>query len=324
MDDSFVPKHIVVTGGQGFLGRAVTRQIRNTFSGCSIRSLSRADGDLRNPDAAQAVLRGADVCIHLAADVGGIGYNRRHQASLHVDNSLIGLNVLEACRRHSIHRTVIIGTVCSYPKITKIPFREDDLFSGYPEESNAGYGIAKRILLAQAEFYAKTCGLSIACLLPSNLYGPGDSLDPKTSHVIPALIRKILRAKSSQRDHIRVWGTGEASRDFLFIDDAAEAICTAITKPLPPYLPINLGTGKETTIRKLVDELINCTGYHGTAIYDATYPDGQPRRCVSIDRAQEYLGFSAKTPLQIGLAKTVAWYRDYLSSKNDEYIRIDE
>jgi GDP-L-fucose synthase len=249
-----------------------------------------------------------DVVIHLAAVVGGIGANREHPGSFFYDNAAMGIHLMEQSRLAGVEKFVQIGTVCSYPKFTPVPFREDDLWDGYPEETNAPYGLAKRMLLVQGQAYRQEYGFNVIHLIPVNLYGPGDNFDPATSHVIPALIKKCVEAREAGADHIEVWGTGAASREFLYVDDAADGIATAADRYDDPD-PVNLGTGEEITIRELVALIAELTGFEGEIRWDASKPDGQPRRTLDTSRAKDRLGWEARSSFTKGLGRTIDWYR---------------
>lgn len=249
-----------------------------------------------------------DVVIHLAARVGGIGANRQNPGLYFYANMAMGLNVIEAARRQGVRKVVQVGTICAYPKYTPIPFKEDELWNGYPEETNAPYGIAKKALLTMCQAYRQQYGLNAIYLLPVNLYGPGDNFDPQSSHVIPALIRKFVEAQSAGTDHIVAWGTGGASREFLYVEDAAQAIALATLRYNDPD-PVNIGAGREMTIRDLTALIARLCDFTGRIVWDASQPDGQPRRCLDTSRAREKFGFVAETSLEEGLKKTIEWYR---------------
>lgn len=245
--------------------------------------------------------------MHLAAVVGGIGANRTNPGRFFYENAIMGIQVIEAARRHGVEKTVVLGTICAYPKFTPEPFREDDLWKGYPEETNAPYGIAKKALLAQCQAYRSQYGTNAIFLLPVNLYGPNDNFDPESSHVIPALIRKCIEAVNDGRDEIVLWGDGSPTREFLYVEDAAEAIVLA-TERYDKADPVNLGTGVETSIRDLAAKIAGLTGFAGRIVWDSTRPNGQPRRCLDVSRAEREFGFRAKTPLDAGLKRTIEWY----------------
>lgn len=300
-------RRVVVTGGNGFLGRVVVRLLRD--AGAQVAAPRKADFDLTQPGTAEAMLdtyRPTHV-IHLAARVGGIGYNQAAPAPLYLDNLLMGTHVIEASRHAGVEKTVLLGTVCSYPKFTPVPFRESSFWDGYPEETNAPYGIAKKALLIHAQVNAAQYGQRFAYLIPTNLFGPGDKFHPDVSHVIPALIKKCVEAKESGTDKVHVWGTGTASREYLYVDDAAAAIVLAAEVHDSPE-PLNLGTNREITIRETVETIAEVVGFTGDLVWDATKPDGQPRRRVDAGRAEQALGWTAQTDFREGLAATVDWY----------------
>ncbi len=302
-------RRIVVTGGNGFLGREVCRELR-------LRTPARifvprsAEYDLRDRDAVRRLFRDAhpDIVIHLAAVVGGIGANRRYPGRYFYDNAIMGIELLEQARRAGVEKFVVTGTICSYPKHTPVPFGEEDLWNGYPEETNAPYGLAKKMLLVQAQAYRAQYGMNSIVLLPVNLYGPGDNFDPETSHVIPALIRKVVEAQERGHDFIEVWGTGRVSREFLFVRDAARGIVLATEQYDQPD-PVNIGSGREITIRALVEIICRLCDFRGAIRWDATQPDGQPRRCLDTRRAEREFCFRAATDLRDGLRETIDWYR---------------
>jgi GDP-L-fucose synthase len=300
---------VLVTGGAGFLGAHVVRNIQD--QGCQAVVVPRShDFDLREKASIIRLLEQArpDLVLHLAATVGGIGANRRHPGQFFYDNAIMGLQLMEQARRFGIEKFVAIGTVCAYPKFTPVPFRETDLWNGYPEETNAPYGLAKKMLLVQAQAYRQEYGFNAIYLLPVNLYGPGDNFDPETSHVIPALIRKCLEAIESGQEEVVVWGTGQASREFLYVEDAAEAIVLAAEHYSDPA-PVNLGSGLEVSIKELVELIADLTGFTGRLVWDTTKPDGQPRRCLDTTRAEQAFGFHASTDFREGLKRTIDWYR---------------
>jgi GDP-L-fucose synthase len=301
-------RRVLVTGGAGFLGRAVVARLRD--AGATEVFVPRsADYDLRSAEAIERALRDGqpEIVIHLAAVVGGIGANRENPGRFFHDNAVMGVQLMEHARLAGVAKFVQIGTVCSYPKFTPVPFREDAIWDGYPEETNAPYGLAKKMLLAQGQAYRAQYGFDVIHLIPVNLYGPGDNFDPASSHVIPALIRKCVEAKASGADHIEVWGTGSASREFLYVDDAAEGIVLA-TERYDDADPVNLGTGREVRIRELVELIVRLAGFEGEVRWDASKPDGQPRRALDTSRARERFGFVARTPFEEGLQRTIDWY----------------
>jgi GDP-L-fucose synthase len=304
-------RSVMVTGGGGFLGKAVVRLLKERGATDVFVPRSR-DYDLRSPaDIARALVDGQpSVVIHLAAVVGGIGANRDNPGRFFYENAIMGIELMEQSRRAGVDKFVQIGTVCAYPKFTPVPFREDDLWNGYPEETNAPYGVAKKMLLVQGQAYREQYGFDVIHLIPVNLYGPGDNFDPASSHVIPALIKKCVDARDSGADHIEVWGTGAASREFLYVDDAAEGIVLGTERYDGPD-PVNLGVGQEITIRDLVELIVRLTGYDGEVRWDATKPDGQPRRALDTSRAQALFGFEAKTSFEDGLRRTIDWYEQH-------------
>jgi GDP-L-fucose synthase len=303
-------KRVLVTGGTGFLGRHLCTMLPR-FRPAAVFAPGRADYDLRDVEQVRRLLRDArpDLVIHLAAVVGGIGANRENPGRYFYENAVMGLHLMEEARLSGVGKFVALGTICAYPKFTPVPFKEDDLWSGYPEETNAPYGLAKKMLLVQAQAYRQQYGMNAITLLPVNLYGPGDNFDPATSHVIPALIRKVLEARDRGRPHIEVWGTGIASREFLFVRDAAEAVLLAADRYAKPD-PVNIGSGTEIRIRDLVPLVCELCGFDGEVRWDATKPDGQPRRCLDVTRAKQEFGFVAKMPFREGLAETIRWYEE--------------
>ncbi len=301
-------RRIVVTGGAGFVGQHLCREL-DGYRPAELFVPRSRDYDLRNPEACRDLMRDArpEVVIHLAAVVGGIGANRANPGRFFYDNAIMGVQLMEEARLAGVAKFIALGTICSYPKHTPVPFKEEDLWAGYPEETNAPYGLAKKMLLVQAQAYRQQYGFNAVTLLPVNLYGPGDNFDPQTSHVIPALIRKAVEARESGRRHIEVWGTGSASREFLFVRDVAEGIALAADRYDKPD-PVNLGSGREVTIRELVATVCELCGFRGEVRWDASKPDGQPRRCLDTSRARQEFGFEARTGFREGLAETVAWF----------------
>jgi len=300
-------KRVTVTGGRGFLGRPVTRMIEER--GAEVSTFSSAEYDLtRQTDVARMYqdLR-PEVVIHLAARVGGIGANRENPGRFFYENAVMGVEVMEQARLSGVAKFVQVGTVCAYPKFAPIPFSEDDLWKGYPEETNAPYGLAKKMLLVQAQAYRQQYGFDAIYLLPVNLYGPGDKIDLHDSHVIPALIRKCIEARDSGRASVEVWGTGSATREFLYVDDAARAIVLA-TEHYDKSEPVNLGSSTEISIRDLVGLIVELTGFKGQVVFDASKPDGQPRRKLNVDRAEREFGFTSRTPFRDGLKQTIEWF----------------
>lgn len=302
-------KRITITGGKGFLGKHLIRAFKKR--GC--RHLSVADLPEYNLTRIEDVHRlyddqRPDIVVHLAAKVGGIGFNQQNPGSLFYDNIMMGIPLLhEGCLR-KISKFVALGTICAYPKFTPVPFREEDLWNGYPEETNAPYGLAKKMMLVQAQAYRQQYGFNAIFLLPVNLYGPGDNFDPRSSHVIPALIKKCVDAVDRSDPEIVVWGTGGATREFFYVEDAAKAICLA-TEHYDKPEPVNIGAGFEISIRELVGLIVELTGFKGRIVWDASKPDGQPRRMLDTSRAFREFGFRAATDFREGLKKTIEWYR---------------
>ena len=304
----FEDKSIVVTGGAGFLGSEVVRQLEAASCRRIVVPRSR-EYDLTCEEDIRRLLDHArpDLIMHLAAVVGGIGANQVHPGEFFYKNLIMGAQLIEMSRQYKVPKFVAIGTICSYPKFTPVPFREEDLWSGYPEETNAPYGLAKKMMLVQSQSYRQEYGFNSIFLLPVNLYGPGDNFDLQTSHVIPALIRKCLEAKQRGDSEIEVWGTGEVSREFLYVADAAEGILLA-DEHYNGSEPVNLGVGREILIKDLVHLIAELTGFEGKIRFDPSKPDGQPRRCLDSSRAEREFGFKAKTSLEEGLKKTIDWY----------------
>jgi GDP-L-fucose synthase len=301
-------KRVLVTGGAGFLGRAVHRRLAHAGAP-EIVVPRRVELDLRRAeDVEKLFMQGPfDVVVHLAARSGGIGLNRARPGDLYLDNLLMGTHVIEEARRAGVPKTVILGTICSYPKLTPVPFREESLWDGYPEETNAPYGVAKKALLVHAQANRAQHGQKAIFLLPTNLYGPGDKFHPSVSHVIPALVKRCVEARERGESSIEVWGTGRATREFLYVEDAAEGIVLAAERYDGPD-PVNLGSGVEISIADLVSLVARLVGFRGAIRWDATKPDGQPRRLVDTTRAGAF-GFRASTSLEVGLTETISWYR---------------
>ncbi|HEY3176810.1 MAG TPA: GDP-L-fucose synthase [Candidatus Polarisedimenticolia bacterium] len=308
MPPDWLQRRICVTGGAGFLGRAVVEKL--TAAGCRDLILPRSgDCDLREmPDVRRLFgqMR-PDVLVHLAGRVGGIGANRQYPGTFFRDNLMMGVNILDAAREFGVSKTVVIGTICSYPRMTPVPFREEDLWNGYPEETNAPYGISKKALLVMMQAYRREFGLRGIYLMPVNLYGPHDKFDPEQSHVIPALIRKCLQARRSGAGAITCWGSGSATREFLYVYDCADAILAALEK-YEEEAPVNIGSGREISIKDLARLVADLTGFRGEIRWDTAMPDGQPRRCLDTSRALRSLGWQARTSLEDGLRETVRWY----------------
>jgi len=301
-------KRVMVTGGAGFLGAWVVRKLRQR--GCQSIFVPRSqDYDLRHGEDRRRAISAAapEIIIHLAARVGGIGANRAHPAEYFYDNLMMGVPLLHEAWRAGVSKFVAIGTVCAYPKFTTVPFREDDLWDGYPEETNAPYGLAKKMLLVQSQAYRQQYGYNSIFLLPVNLYGPGDNFDPESSHVIPALIKKCVDAKTRGDDTIEVWGDGSPTREFLYVEDAAEGILLA-AEHYNDSQPVNLGSGKESSIKALVEMIARLTGFEGRIVWDITRPNGQPRRSLETSRANRLFGFKAQVGFEEGLRQTIAWY----------------
>ena len=305
----FSGARIVVTGGAGFLGRIVVEKLRQRGAG-EILVPRRKQFDLTHEsDVARmyAEMR-PDVVFHLAAEVGGIGANMRNPGRYFFANMAMALHLIEHARQAGLGKFVQVGTICAYPKMTPVPFHENDLWNGYPEETNAPYGIAKKAAMVMLDGYQRQYGLKSTYVLPVNLYGPGDNFDANTSHVIPALIKKCVEAVDASSGHIDCWGTGSASREFLYVDDAAEGVIR-VAEVLDTPEPINLGTGREILIQDLVALIAKLSGFKGEIRWDASKPDGQPRRCLDVSRAASLLGWSAKVEFEMGLTKTIDWYR---------------
>jgi GDP-L-fucose synthase len=304
-------RRVMVTGGGGFLGSAVVDRLRG-LGPADIAVPRSGEYDLRKRaeiDRAVANHR-PDVIIHLAAVVGGIGANRDNPGRFFYENAIMGIELIEAARVAGVEKFVTIGTVCAYPKFTPVPFHEADLWDGYPEETNAPYGLAKKMLLVQGQAYRAQYGMNVIYLIPVNLYGPGDNFDPASSHVIPALIRKCVEAREAGAAAIEVWGTGSASREFLYVDDAAEGIVLGADR-YDGEAPVNLGVGREITIRDLVETIARLTRFEGEIRWDASKPDGQPRRALDTSRAREAFGFAARTSFEDGLRATIEWYEGH-------------
>jgi GDP-L-fucose synthase len=303
----------MVTGGNGFLGRRITAALEHR--GATPVVVRSADYDMTDPERVRAALSDTrpDSVIHAAAVVGGIGANRQHPAHFFFANGVMGIHLIHEAWRAGINKLVVVGTVCSYPKYTEVPFREDDLWNGYPEETNAPYGLAKKMLLVQTQAYRDEYGFSSAFMIPTNLYGPGDNFDYETSHVIPAIIRRCVEAQEAGRDEVVLWGTGSPTREFLYVDDAAEGIVLAL-EHLDESEPVNLGSANEIRIRDLALLIARVTGFTGRFVWDASKPDGQPRRSVDGSRAKALLGWEPRVGFEEGLTRTVEWYRRFRAS----------
>lgn len=301
-------RRILVTGGAGFLGRHVCAALEE-FQPAKVFTPRSREYDLREPDQVRRVIADLkpEVIVHLAAVVGGIGANRANPGRYFYENAVMGIHLIEESRRAGVGKFIGVGTICSYPKHTPVPFCEDDLWNGYPEETNAPYGLAKKLLLVQSQAYRQQYGFRGITLLPVNLYGPHDNFDPETSHVIPALILKTVEARNAGKPFIEVWGTGAASREFLFVRDAAKGIALAADR-YDESEPVNLGSGLEIRIRELVELICELCNYRGEIRWDADKPDGQPRRCLETRRAAEKFGFRATTDFREGLAETIRWF----------------
>jgi GDP-L-fucose synthase len=301
-------KRILVTGGNGFLGGHIVARLESGGARY-VFAPRHADCDLTRPEQLEGLFRDVrpEVVIHAAALVGGIGANRTRPAEFFYVNALMGIQLIEAARRHGVEKLVVLGTICSYPKLTPVPFCEDDLWSGYPEETNAPYGIAKKALIVQCQAYRRQYGLNAVCLLPVNLYGPGDNFDTASSHVIPSLIRKCVEAVEDGRSEVVCWGDGSPTREFLYVEDAAGGIVAA-TRAYNKPAPVNLGSGVEISIRALAQKIAALTGFTGRLIWDSSKPGGQPRRSLDVTRAYREFDFQAMTSLECGLGRTVSWY----------------
>lgn len=306
MESYWSGKKVVVTGGAGFLGTHLVSKLKE-HGATDIFVPRFEDFDLRDKEACAKAVQGAHIVIHLAANVGGIGYNRDFPGTLFYDNLLMGVHMMEESRKVGVEKFVGIGTICAYPKFAPVPFKEDDLWNGYPEETNAPYGLAKKMMLVQSTAYRSQYGFNSIFLLPVNLYGPGDNFSEKSSHVIPALIKKFVEAKADNKPNVTVWGDGTATREFCYVEDAAEGIVLA-TEKYDKSDPVNIGAGFEISIKDLVEKIRSLVDYEGEIIWDTTKPNGQPRRMLDISRAKKEFGYQAITNFDEGLMKTIEWY----------------
>jgi len=312
MNNFWENKKVLITGGHGFVGRYVVQKLyERHLNKDQMVLFHKNEFDLRKEEDVKplfAVNEDINIVIHLAGDVGGLGYNRKFSGSVFYNNIMMNTLVMEYSRLNGVKKFVGIGCVCSYPKFAYVPFKEEELWDGYPEETNASYGLAKKMMLVQGQAYREQFRFNAIHLLMVNLYGPGDNFDLESSHVIPGLIRKFVRATRENRREVVVWGTGKASREFLYVEDAAEAIVLATEKYNKSY-PVNIGAGFEITIKDLVELIVGLTGFAGKVVWDSSKPDGQPRRMLDISRAEKEFGFKAKTPFEEGLKKTIEWYK---------------
>ena len=305
-------KRVTVTGGRGFLGRPLVNLIER--AGADVSTFSSRDYNLIRQSEVTRMYEDfkPEIVIHLAARVGGIGANRDNPGSFFHENAIMGIELMEQARRHGVAKFVQVGTVCAYPKFAPIPFSEDDLWNGYPEETNAPYGLAKKMLLVQAQAYREQYGFNAIYLLPVNLYGPGDNIDLHNSHVIPAMIRKCVDARESGAETVEVWGTGKPTREFLYVDDAARAIFMATERYDKPA-PVNIGSSDEISIKDLIELIAELAEFKGKIIWDRSKPDGQPRRKLNVERAQKEFGFRSSTPFRTGLRETIRWYQEVMA-----------
>lgn len=307
--DHFANQRILVTGGAGFLGKRVIAQLVAYGANPDLITVPRSSSDdLRSLDTCKKVVQGQDLIIHLAAHVGGIGLNREKPAELFYDNLMMGVQLIHSAYNAQVAKFVCVGTICAYPNFTPVPFKESDLWNGYPEVTNAPYGIAKKALLVQLQSYRQQYGFNGIYLLPVNLYGPEDNFDPRSSHVIPALIRKVHEAQQNGDRQICVWGDGTPTREFIYSDDAARGIVMAAAK-YDGAEPVNIGTGSEIAIKDLINLICELMGYEGEIVWDIDKPNGQPRRCLDVDRAEQFFGFKAAIDFRQGLENTITWYR---------------
>jgi GDP-L-fucose synthase len=306
-------RRVVVTGGAGFVGKPLVRQLEQL--GADVRVVRSSEHDLRDPEATRGAVEGAQVVFHLAANVGGIGFNRRNPAPLVYDNMMMGGNVFEQCRLAGVEKLVSACTVCAYPKFTPTPFSEDDIWIGYPEETNAPYGLAKKMMIVLSDAYRRQYDFDSCVPLVVNLYGPGDHFSLEDSHVIPAMVRKFHEAREEDEEQVVMWGSGSPSREFLYVDDAAVALTLAAER-LNTSAPVNIGTGIETRIRDLAEMIARLSEYEGEIVWDTSKPDGQPTRCLDVSRARELMEFQASVELEDGLARTIEWYRAHEADAN--------
>jgi len=312
----FQNKKILLTGGAGFVGKEVYKELlKRGVEEKNVVIPRRKDADLRKENICNELVSGVDIVMHLAGNVGGIGYNRENPGRLFYDNMMMGMNLIEAARIHKVSKFVQVGTICAYPKFTPVPFKEEDLWNGYPEETNAPYGIAKKALLVMLEAYRAQYGLNGIYLLPVNIYGPGDNFNPESSHVIAALIKRLYDAKKNNVKEIVVWGDGTATREFFYVEDAASAIVMA-TELYEKSEPVNIGAGFEISIKELVTKLTKLMNFTGKVIWDATKPNGQPRRMLDTKRALDEFGFQASTSFDEGLQRTIEWYEKKVASES--------
>jgi len=307
-------KRITITGGKGFLGKHLIKAFQDRgYQKITVADLPEYNlVDLKDVKKLYAETK-PDVVVHLAAKVGGIGFNRENPGSLFYENIMMGVQLIHEGYLHNIDKFVALGTICAYPKFTPVPFKEDDIWNGYPEETNAPYGLAKKMMLVQSQAYRQQYGFNSIFLLPVNLYGPGDNFDPNSSHVIPALIKKCVDARNKGEKTIEVWGTGQATREFFYVADAARAIVEA-TEKYNKSEPVNIGAGFEISIKDLAELIVELTGYKGQIVWNSNQPDGQPRRMLDTARAFEEFGFQAKTNFREGLEKTIAWYEGNINN----------
>ena len=310
--DYWAGKKVTVTGGAGFLGKPTVRVLESL--GADVRVTRSAEHDLTDPTATREALEGAQVVLHLAANVGGIGFNRRNPAPLAYDNTMMGANVFEASRELGVEKLVAACSVCAYPLHTPVPFREETIWDGYPEPSNAPYGLAKKMLLVWSDAYRRQYGFDSCAPVMANLYGPDDNFDLEDSHVIAAMVRKFCEAADQGHSDVTLWGTGEPSREFLYVDDAARGLLLC-AEHLDISDPINLGVGRETKIRDLADAIKSASGFEGQVVWDSSRPDGQMERGLDVSKARELVGFEAEVPLERGIERTVAWWRESRPSR---------